>query len=74
AASVNHDGDSDSTGSITGNLLGARYGVEAIPTGWIEPLEIKDVISRAADDLYDRYTGTPDWKIRYGTGKKSVNL
>jgi len=74
AASVNHDGDSDSTGSITGNLLGARYGVEAIPAGWIDPLEIKDVILRAADDLYDRYTGTPDWKTRYGTGKKSVNL
>lgn len=29
---VNHDGDSDSTGSITGNLLGVIHGVNAIPT------------------------------------------
>jgi ADP-ribosyl-[dinitrogen reductase] hydrolase len=28
---VNHDGDSDSTGAITGNLLGALHGVDAIP-------------------------------------------
>ena len=27
---VNHSGDSDSTGSITGNLLGSRFGVEKI--------------------------------------------
>jgi ADP-ribosylglycohydrolase len=73
-ASVNHDGDSDSTGAITGNLLGARYGVEAIPADWIDTLELKDVLIRSADDLYDRYFGTPDWKIRYGMGKGSVNL
>ena len=29
-AAVNHDGDSDSTGSITGNIMGAIYGYEAI--------------------------------------------
>lgn len=28
---VNHDGDSDSTGSITRNLLGTLHGVKAIP-------------------------------------------
>jgi ADP-ribosyl-[dinitrogen reductase] hydrolase len=29
-AAVNHDGDSDSTGSITGNLVGAMHGVAAL--------------------------------------------
>ena len=29
-AAVNHDGDSDSTGSITGNIMGAIYGYKAI--------------------------------------------
>lgn len=28
---VNHDGDSDSTGAITGNILGAYLGQQAIP-------------------------------------------
>ncbi len=48
---VNHDGDSDSTGSITGNLLGAAMGIDAIPDRWLEPLELRDVITTVADDL-----------------------
>lgn len=50
---VNHDGDSDSTGAITGNLLGAAWGVQAIPAEWLAPLELRDVISEMADDLLD---------------------
>jgi ADP-ribosylglycohydrolase len=56
---VNHDGDSDSTGAITGNLLGAYYGVGAIPNEWQEGLELKDVTTELAEDLY----GYPDWPI-----------
>lgn len=50
---VNHGGDSDSTGSIAGNIVGARYGVEAIPTGWLEKLELKNEIQTMVDDLLD---------------------
>lgn len=50
---VNHDGDSDSTGAITGNLLGAQWGVEAIPAALLQPLELRDVITQVADDLLD---------------------
>jgi ADP-ribosylglycohydrolase len=32
---VTHSGDSDSTGSICGNLLGARDGERAIPADWL---------------------------------------
>ena len=39
-ASVNHDGDSDSTGAITGNLLGAYLGMNRIDEKWLEPLEL----------------------------------
>jgi len=49
---VNHDGDSDSTGSITGNLLGTIYGANAIPHEWLEPLELRNVISELTEDLY----------------------
>jgi len=37
---VNHSGDSDSTGAITGNLLGAAAGTAQIPERWLEPLEL----------------------------------
>lgn len=48
---VTHSGDSDSTGSITGNLLGAALGAAAIPKRWLETLELHDVIEAVADDL-----------------------
>lgn len=48
---VDHDGDSDSTGAITGNILGAYLGINSIPKEWIENVELKDVIIRIADDL-----------------------
>ncbi len=56
---VNHDGDSDSTGAITGNLLGAMHGTKAIPAKWLERLELREVITEIAEDLY----GFPDWRL-----------
>ena len=56
---VNHDGDSDSTGSITGNLLGVAEGVDAIPAEWLNELELREVIEEVADDLCD----FPGWAI-----------
>lgn len=52
-AAVNHGGDSDSTGAITGNILGAYLGMEAIPEKYKKDLELKEVILRMADELYD---------------------
>jgi len=49
---VNHDGDSDSTGAITGNLLGALLGREAIPKKYLDKLELVDLIVEMADDLH----------------------
>ena len=40
---VNHSGDSDSTGAITGNLLGAALGMAPLPARWLEPLELAGV-------------------------------
>ena len=50
---VNHDGDSDSTGAITGNILGALYGFEAIPVPWLDELELAALITEVAEDLAD---------------------
>lgn len=50
--SVNHDGDSDSTGAVTGNILGALTGYDAIDAKWKENLELNDVLMKTADELY----------------------
>ncbi len=59
-AAVNHDGDSDSTGAIAGNMMGAVYGYEAIQKqrifcpegcGIEEILELSEIILALADDL-----------------------
>lgn len=52
-AAVNHRGDSDSTGAITGNMLGAYLGFNAIPKKFIKNLELKDLIIELATDLHD---------------------
>ncbi len=51
-AAVNHGGDSDSTGAVTGNILGAALGMKAIPQKLLDRLELKDTILALADDLY----------------------
>ena len=60
-AAVNHNGDSDSTGAVCGNIMGAIYGYEAMkrrrlfcPQGkdLEQTLELSDIILTLADDLY----------------------
>lgn len=51
-AAVNHDGDSDSTGSITGNILGAYLGLKSIPEKYLKNLELMDLLTTMAEDLY----------------------
>ena len=51
-AAVNHGGDSDSTGAVTGNILGAAVGYDAIPQFFKNDLEMHDLILHMADDLY----------------------
>ncbi len=50
-ASVNHKGDSDSTGAVTGNIVGAIVGYDAIEEKWKKNLELHDIILEIADDL-----------------------
>ena len=50
--SINHSGDSDSTGAITGNILGTLHGIKTIPSDWLERLELRPEIEKVADELY----------------------
>jgi len=56
---VNHDGNSSATAALTGNLLGAALGVDAIPSRWLAPLELREVIAEIAGDVYD----WPQWEL-----------
>ena len=71
-ASVNHKGDSDSTGAVTGNIVGAIVGYKAIEEKWKMNLELKDVILEMSEDLchgcqmsdFSNYED-PDWIRKY---------
>lgn len=71
-AAVNHDGDSDSTGAITGNILGSLIGYSAIPDEWKTGLELKDVIIDIATDIArcsanadSGFLDDPKWLAKY---------
>lgn len=69
-AAVNHSGDSDSTGAVAGNLLGAWLGYEAIAPEWLEKLELRDTMLTLADDLsrdcaLAGVADDPIWQKRY---------
>lgn len=49
--SVNHSGDSDSTGAVTGNILGAFLGYDRLPAVYLRDLEFKEIILEIAEDL-----------------------
>ena len=71
-AAVNHDGDSDSTGAVCGNILGAYLGMEGIGPQWTENLELRDTILEMGRDLCSHCQMTesggyadPEWQRKY---------
>ncbi len=80
-AAVNHSGDSDSTGAICGNIIGAYLGVNSIPEYYLEKLELRDIITEVSEDLYhgciiSEYNSGNTyeqrrWWTKYGEGEVS---
>ena len=71
-AAVNHGGDSDSTGAVTGAIAGASVGLSGISDQFKKNLELYDVIIELADDMYndcklDEYSDYRDdvWECKY---------
>ena len=62
---VNHSGDSDSTGAITGNILGCMFGSSKIPSHWIDRLELRDVIQALGIDLFIKFRDVENWWNKY---------
>ncbi|WP_406000192.1 ADP-ribosylglycohydrolase family protein [Streptomyces sp. NBC_00829] len=56
---VNHDGPSDTTGSVTGALLGVLHGETALPPAWLSELEGRPTILELADDFAMEMTQGP---------------
>lgn len=78
---VGHRGDSDSTGSIAGQIRGALMGKEDLPQDWLRKLELRDIIEEIADDLtndckmseYSNYHD-PAWSRKYLAMANSTHL
>jgi len=64
-AAVNHMGDSDSTGAIAGNIMGALYGYESLEDKWKQNLELSDVILELADDMAAGAADNEEWRRKY---------
>ena len=69
---VNHDGDSDSTGAVAGNIIGTALGLTNIPKYYVDNVELKDTILEIAYDLsikipVDEYAPNNDekWLRKY---------
>ena len=76
-AAVNHSGRSSAVGAITGAILGARLGQEALPDFYLESLECGASLQELADDLYQGYPMVVggrlfdgDWEQKYLHGGK----
>lgn len=78
ALAVTHSGDSDSTGAVCGNVLGALHGETALPPELTFEVEGRGTIGQLADDfvweftegnrLHDDYGPPSRWTRRYPGG------
>ncbi len=48
---ANHSGDSDSTAAVAGQFLGLLYGLESVPSRWLDALECRSTITDLALQL-----------------------
>lgn len=51
-SAINHSGDSDSTGSITGAILGTLLGIGSIPERWVKDVEDSEKIQKIGHDMF----------------------
>jgi ADP-ribosylglycohydrolase len=59
-AAVNAGGDADTVGAMTGAMLGARFGAEAVPAEWLEGLRNAAQIRARGQAMLDK---TVDWSV-----------
>jgi ADP-ribosylglycohydrolase len=67
---VNHSGDSDSTGAITGNIVGLMVGNTGIKEEWKQNLRYGRIMEEIANDLCTQFSGNSfqahdEWATKY---------
>lgn len=62
---VNHSGDSDSVGGITGCILGCNLGIQKIPSELTNRIELHHEIQEVATDLLTFHTSGEEWLKKY---------
>ncbi len=62
---ANHSNDSDSTASMTGQLVGALGGVGAVPQRWRVEVELGGLVASVADDLALGWSRGAWWERRW---------
>lgn len=69
---VNHTGRSAAVGALTGAIMGARIGKDALPSFYLESLEVEDVLMELNEDMVKRRQLTrifdDDWDHKYVQG------
>ena len=63
---VTHSGDSDSTGALCGNILGALHGEESLPPQLVFEVEGRGTILELADDFVYEFTRGHELHGEYG--------
>ena len=70
---VNHSGQSTAVGALTGAILGAKLGEEALPEFYLESLEQRETLQTLAEDMAKgsvvRGLFDDDWDQKYTRGK-----
>jgi len=51
---VNLGDDADSVGAVTGQLAGAKYGVDSIPEDWLDKLVDSEKIISIAEEIFSK--------------------
>lgn len=71
-AAVNHSGRSSAVGALTGAILGAKLGLEALPEFYLESLEQAGILAELAEDISQQRQlmkiFDADWEQKYTYG------
>lgn len=57
--SINHSGNSDSTGAVCGSLVGAVYRLDNVPGVWLRDLQLRSIIEEIGRDALTEFGPKP---------------
>jgi ADP-ribosyl-[dinitrogen reductase] hydrolase len=64
-AAANHDGDSDSTAAIAGNIVGVIHGIGFLPSEWMDKVDVRESLGTIATDVHEVFYAEAKNNPRY---------